>query len=292
MKIRYCSRFLNLFKLFVLPLSANALNFCSWKQSFDVTKFKRSSNDSEYSESRVGHDKYTGSWSDVLILYAFVLNLKQYSVCYSVRDISSISVQKLRRTVQVNSINKFPLTRTHKNDYIFNDGRGDLRQQQMDDRSRAMTAATISLAFGLLAGCSAIVFPADHEPGTSTGHTARADHRTPRDMRELKIDAQGLDLLSAGLKTTGQKWSSDEYQTLSSVQQTSDDGSPPVTAKVDVYPALTTDSPPFVARSRYVSNHLHPPYLHHLYGGDTNIQQETVDPEDQRSEYSTAKWNR
>lgn len=162
-----------------------------------------------------------------------------------------------------------------------------------------MTAATISLAFGLLAGCcGAIVFPAGREPaGTSTGHGARADHRTPRDMRELKIDAQGLDLLSAGLKTTGQKWSSDEYQTLSSLQQTSDDGSPPVTAKVDVYPALTTDSPPLVARSRYVSNHLHPPYLHppylhHLYGGDTNIQQETTDPEDQRSEYSAAKWNR
>lgn len=155
-----------------------------------------------------------------------------------------------------------------------------------------MTAATISLAFGLLAGCGAIVFPAGREAGITAGHGTRADHRTPRDMREPKIDHQGLDLLSGGLKTTGQKWSSDEYQTLSSLQQTSDEGSPPVTAKVDVYPALTTDSPPFVTRSRYVSNYLHPPYLHHLYGDSTNIQQETPDPEDQRSEYSVAKWNR
>jgi len=163
----------------------------------------------------------------------------------------------------------------------------------MNDRSRAITAATVSLAFGLLAGCDAIVYAADRQAGTSTVQGARADHRTSRDMREQKTDAQGLDLLSAGLKTTGQKWSSDDYQTLSSLQQTSsDDSSPPVTAKVDVYPALTTDSPPFVARSRYVSNHLHPPYLHHLYGGDMNIQQEITDPEDQRSEYSAAKWNR
>ncbi|CAH1726177.1 unnamed protein product [Aphis gossypii] len=113
-------------------------------------------------------------------------------------------------------------------------------------------------------------------------------------MQELKTNAQGLDLLSAGLKTTGQKWSSDEYQTLSSLQQTSDDGSPQsVTTKVDIYPALTTDLPPFVARSRYVSNHMHPPYFHHLYDGDMNThQQETTDLEDQRSEYSAAKWNR
>lgn len=165
----------------------------------------------------------------------------------------------------------------------------------MDYRFRVTTAVTIiSLALGLLADCGAIVFPTDRQLGTSTVHGTQDNHRTPKDMRELKTDAQGLDLLSAGLKTTGQKWSSDEYQTLSSLQQTSDEGSPqPVTTKVDIYPALTTDSPPFVARSRYVSNHLHPPYFHHLYDSDMNThQQETTDLEDQRSEYSAAKWNR
>ncbi|XP_026807690.1 uncharacterized protein LOC113550188 [Rhopalosiphum maidis] len=166
----------------------------------------------------------------------------------------------------------------------------------MDYQSRSTIAVTtILLALGLFAGCGAIVFPTDRQPGTSTVHGTRGDHRTPKDMREPKTDAQGLDLLSAGLKTTGQKWSSDEYQTLSSLQQTTSDdsSSQPVTTKVDIYPALTTDSLPFVARSQYVSNHLHPPYLHHLYDSDKNTyQQETTESEDQRSEYSTVKWNR
>lgn len=148
----------------------------------------------------------------------------------------------------------------------------------------------VSFALGMMAGCSAIVFP------------ARADlHRTARDMRELKMDAQGLDLLSAGLKTTGQKWSPEEYHTLSSLQQqqTSSDNGPsaPVTAKVDlIHPALTTDSPSLITRSRYVNNYQHPSYLRHLFG-DAKNQQETANPEDQLSEYSDngvtlPKWNR
>ncbi|XP_025198295.1 uncharacterized protein LOC112596724 [Melanaphis sacchari] len=166
----------------------------------------------------------------------------------------------------------------------------------MDYQSRATTAVTvILLALGLLASCGAIVFPTDRQPGTSTVNVTRRNHRTPRDMQELKTNAHGLDLLSAGLKTTGQKWSSDEYQTLSTLQQqTSDDDSlQPVTTKVDIYPALTTNSLPFVTRTQYVSNHLHQPYYHNMHEDDRNThQQETMDLEDQRTGYSPAKWNR
>lgn len=121
--------------------------------------------------------------------------------------------------------------------------------------------------------------------------------RSAKEMQGADSAQQGFDL-----KTTGQKWSSDEYHTLSSLTSAHDDRQTPATAttvsddptKIDVYPVLTTDLPPYVARNKYVRN-----ANGYSYVGRQGYRQDdgrVVD--DQRSEYATdaanavSKWNR
>lgn len=115
-----------------------------------------------------------------------------------------------------------------------------------------------------------------------------------RSSKEMKANSnnQGLDL-SPDLKTTGQKWSTDEYRTLSSEtsskQNAAVDNSP-VTTEIDIYPILTTDSPSFVTRSRNVRN----PHAVVTPGG----YREEIDLENDRPQYPighnivTPKWTR
>lgn len=111
------------------------------------------------------------------------------------------------------------------------------------------------------------------------------------------------------LKTTGQKWSSGEYHTLSSLTSSSqqnqqhddhyplvvDDNQPAEEPKMDlVHLELTTSMPPFLMRSKYVKRPAGYPYS----GGRSNEYYQDNVIDDQRPEYSTSivnvvpKWNK
>lgn len=142
------------------------------------------------------------------------------------------------------------------------------------------------------------------EPAIVSESARTTRGRSARDMQYARSNTQGLDV-TPDLKTTGQKFSSDEYHTLSSLtpdNAVSDDS--PVTPKVDAYPPLTVaDSSPlvpppqsFITRSRYVGSN---PYLYGGVGGGRAYRPDVdVDSGDQLSEYSTSnvnavpKWNR
>jgi len=124
-------------------------------------------------------------------------------------------------------------------------------------------------------------------------------HRTPREAREKNGDSPELDLSTSNIRTTGQKWSPNEYHTLSSltsngVAATSDDSIKNV-EKDDTYPALTTDlpSPVFIPRNNYIRN----PYLYGS-GGDGDRDYYVDGDGMQHFDYSTingnmiSKWNR
>jgi len=128
---------------------------------------------------------------------------------------------------------------------------------------------------------------------------ANRHHRSPREAREKNGGSPGLDLSTSDIRTTGQKWSSDEYHTLSSltsngVVATPDDSTKNV-GKDDTYPALMTDlsSPVFIPRNGYIRN----PYL---YGSDGGGDRDYYVDGDgmQHFDYSTingntiSKWNR
>jgi hypothetical protein len=126
-------------------------------------------------------------------------------------------------------------------------------------------------------------------------------------MQEMRSNTQGLEL-SSDLKTTGQKFSSDEYHTLSSL--TSDNSvvdDPPVTPKMGVHSQLTiADSTPpplipppppqsFITRSRYVGSN---PQQFGGGGDGRAYRPDIFIDSDQIPEYSTSnvnafpKWNR
>ncbi|XP_025420429.1 uncharacterized protein LOC112690593 [Sipha flava] len=130
--------------------------------------------------------------------------------------------------------------------------------------------------------------------------------RSARDMQEMRSNTQGLEL-SSDLKTTGQKFSSDEYHTLSSL--TSDNSvvdDPPVTPKMGVHSQLTiADSTPpplipppppqsFITRSRYVGSN---PQQFGGGGDGRAYRPDIFIDSDQIPEYSTSnvnafpKWN-
>lgn len=90
--------------------------------------------------------------------------------------------------------------------------------------------------------------------------TISYDNQQSRSSKEIKSNSnvQELDGISSELKTTGHKWLSDEYHIFSSLLTSPKDisavNNSPVTTKIDTYPMLTTDSPPFITRNRYVRN--------------------------------------
>lgn len=128
-------------------------------------------------------------------------------------------------------------------------------------------------------------------------------HRSMNDVKGNPV------LNDFDLKTTGQKWSSGEYHTLSSLTSSSqqnqqhddhyplvvDDNQSAEEPKMDVvHLELTTDMPPFLMRSKYVKSP-----AGYLYNGgrSTEYYQDSV-IDDQRPEYSTSivnvvpKWNK
>lgn len=94
-------------------------------------------------------------------------------------------------------------------------------------------------------------------PQTAIGHDIRRGLRSSKEMKAANGNDHGLDVSLPELKTAGQKWSSDEYHTTSSQTSFEENGAvdnSPVTAEIDVHPILTTDSPPFIIRSKYIRN--------------------------------------
>lgn len=145
----------------------------------------------------------------------------------------------------------------------------------------------------------AMASPVDQKPSAVAQKARAVAHRSGKEM--LGGDSAQQQVFD--LKTTGQKWSSDDYQTLSSLTSVQDDrqapsaadNSPPEPPKIDVYPVLTTDVPPYTARNKYVRN----PAVGYLHTGrHGHGYQETGAIDDQRSEYTTgnanvvSKWNR
>lgn len=141
-------------------------------------------------------------------------------------------------------------------------------------------------------------------PTVVFGSARTVRSRSARDMQEMRANTQGLEL-TPDLKTTGQKFSSDEYHTLSSL--TSDNAvvdEPPATQKVSAHPPLPiADSTPpplisppsFITRGRYVGS------SPHLFGngdGGRAYRPDIFVDSDQIPEYSTSngnamsKWNR
>lgn len=135
--------------------------------------------------------------------------------------------------------------------------------------------------------------------------------RSPREMSLTATDV----LTGSDFRTTGQKWSSDEYHTLSSLtsnepgvrsppppQSTGMPAAVPVLddpvaqdAEKDehAYPALTTDpSLPFVITRDVTGGYVRNPYT---YGASLGYHAQDPDT-DRRPEYSTnnvvPKWNR
>lgn len=155
-------------------------------------------------------------------------------------------------------------------------------------------------------------------PPESDTATAVRRHRTSRDMAEDRVNWQGLDL-SAEPKTTGHRWSSEEYHTLSSLTSRDDDGDgdddgrrPPTRSTDDrslketdggepepVYPALTTESPgAYFGRNKYTGGGR---YYHLLSAGKEPVEDVVVDGGDQIPEYTAVpsvipipvpRWNR
>lgn len=139
---------------------------------------------------------------------------------------------------------------------------------------------------------------------------ANQHSRFPRETSLAARDA----LTGSDFRTTGQKWSSNEYHTLSSLTTndpgvrsppSSSSGTPtavpvvddPVTQDTDKdepeYPALTTDSsPPFVITRGVAGGYVRNPYT---YGVSLDYHVQNPDT-DHRPEYSTnnavPKWNR
>lgn len=140
--------------------------------------------------------------------------------------------------------------------------------------------ATVALVDGTIAGSAVTANQSKVNPTVVYSDRSAANHRSAKEI-EQKNNMLGLDVTSE-LKTTGHKWSPEDYHTLSSLtandQSVSDDSGSKIS---DVYPALTTDSPPFVVRSRFVRN----PYL---YGRGEQQDLEVIG--DQRPEFS--KWTR
>lgn len=135
----------------------------------------------------------------------------------------------------------------------------------------------------MLTSSSVVIIGATQSAGEASIDIPQLN-RTSKEFQEKSRSMK--DPVIVELKTTGRKFTSDDYNTFSSLTSDIVVETPSSTANPKVFPSLTTGPPPFITRGRYIRN----PFY---YSKD---DQEVEFDDDQQAELllnaGVPKWNR
>lgn len=142
-----------------------------------------------------------------------------------------------------------------------------------------LTVITVALA---LVDNSLFVATTQLDVSTEAPHLSQAN----RTSKELQDKSKLVQNVSVELKTTGRKSTTDDYNTFSSLTSDVFVETPSSVSNSKLYPSLTTSTPAFVTRGRYIRN---PFYF-------SKDDQEVEFEEDQHADMllngGFPKWNR